>query len=78
MTTEIGPGDLKIMLSVWTDTKKSGVCADSMCRKGIKINDRYFLDFLLNRHFCYNCGVCLRYSRKRRFQRGAPLEQAEV
>jgi uncharacterized protein (DUF983 family) len=54
------------------------ICRNPKCGRGIRLFERYFLDTLWDRVYCHQCGLCLRYARKRAMGRGEPLEKAEI
>lgn len=53
-------------------------CWNGKCGKTIQLFERYFLDTLWDRVYCHQCGLCLRYARKKAIGRGDPVESAEI
>ena len=53
-------------------------CANAKCRKLVPEQELCFLDTLWDRIYCYACGLCLRFARKRAMQRGEPIEGVEA
>jgi hypothetical protein len=58
---------------VWAGGKTkvaSTVCSNPICRGVIKPGDEFFTDHLNGARYCSQCGVCLRFHRKKARQRG--------
>jgi len=53
-------------------------CWMKKCSRSIGVLEKYFLDTLWDRIYCYQCGLCLRYARKKAMERGEQIETAEV
>jgi heterodisulfide reductase subunit C len=53
-------------------------CHNKKCKRPIRLYERYYLDTLWDRVYCYQCGLCLRYARKKALERGEPIEMAEI
>ena len=53
-------------------------CFMAKCRRSIRQMELYFLDTLWDRIYCHQCGLCLRFARKRALKRGDTIESAEV
>lgn len=52
-------------------------CLNPKCfrkNKKIGVYEKYFLDTLWDRTYCHQCGLCLRFSRKRAISRGEAIE----
>lgn len=58
--------------------EKPLTCCLEKCNKKINIFDKYFLDTLWDRVYCHQCGICLRYARKKTLSRGEMIEKAEI
>lgn len=54
------------------------ICFFEMCRRPIRLLDKYFIDTLWDRVYCHQCGLCLRYARKKAMERGEPMESATI
>jgi hypothetical protein len=54
------------------------VCWMKKCGRNIAVLEKYFLDTLWDRIYCHQCGLCLRYARKKAMERGEQIETAEV
>lgn len=53
-------------------------CANEKCERMIMYLNRYCMDLLMERRYCHQCGVCLRYARKKALERGETIESAEI
>lgn len=67
----------KLIEVSYSDSVPSVCCFDK-CHRGINTLDKYFLDILHNKVYCHQCGICLRYARKKAAQRGEPIEKVEI
>lgn len=56
---------------------KKRKCADRLCKTKVKTGDDSFLDVAGNtpKVFCRQCGLCLRYARKKAAERGERAEE---
>ena len=53
-------------------------CFFDQCRRPIRLFDKYFIDVLWDRVYCHQCGLCLRYARKKALERGETVESARI
>ena len=53
-------------------------CWVERCRRPIRTMELYFLDVLWDRVYCHQCGLCVRFRRKRALKRGEHLEAVET
>lgn len=53
-------------------------CCSDKCKRGINILDKYFLDTFCDKIYCYQCGMCLRFSRRRALKRGEAIDSVEI
>lgn len=53
------------------------VCWNAKCARKIFMLSKYFLDTLWDRVYCHQCGLCLRYARKKAMERGERIEKVE-
>jgi len=53
-------------------------CFNVKCGRSIRLFELYFLDTLWDRVYCHQCGLCLRYARKKASERGEPIEKAGI
>jgi len=55
-------------------------CQDVICTRVVKSGQEYFMDILSGDPvtYCYDCGLCLRYARKKASQRGESIINATV
>jgi hypothetical protein len=51
-------------------------CGDDLCGIKLRRGDECFMDPLLKKIYCLQCGQCLRYARKKAAQRGEPIKEA--
>ena len=70
--------NLSKMSEVSHGDEKPVICWNPKCVKSIRLFERYFLDTLWDRVYCYQCGLCLRYARKKAVERGETIEKAEI
>ena len=54
------------------------VCWAKKCKRVIPLLAKYFLDTLWDRVYCHQCGLCLRYARKKAVERGEAIEKVEL
>jgi len=53
-------------------------CHLDRCRNSIQFQEPCFVDTLHGWIYCHQCGLCLRFARKRAQARGEPIENCEV
>jgi len=53
-------------------------CSNPKCRRIVLLLEPCFFDSLWDRIFCRQCGLCLRYARKKALQRGELIEGVEL
>jgi len=53
-------------------------CWVERCSHRIGAMELYFIDTLWDRVYCHQCGLCVRFRRKRALKRGEPLETVEA
>jgi Pyruvate/2-oxoacid:ferredoxin oxidoreductase delta subunit len=51
-------------------------CSTPNCPRKIPQFERYFFDAIFDKTYCNQCGLCLRYARKKAIQRGEPADSA--
>lgn len=54
------------------------LCANEQCRRPVRFLEKYFIDVLWDRVYCHQCGLCLRYARKKAMERGEAIESARI
>jgi hypothetical protein len=70
--------NLTKMSEVSHGDEKPIMCWNPKCGRPIRLFERYYLDTLWDRVYCHQCGLCLRYARKRAMERGEPVERGEI
>ena len=60
-----------------TASSTDGVnCSDLLCNNVINKGDRYFKNmFDAGKALCFQCGICIRYHRKKAAKRGENIEK---
>jgi len=66
------------MIEVSHSGKKPLMCKFDKCCRKINTLDAYFFDMLHDKEYCHQCGICLRYARKKAAERGESIEKVEI
>ena len=56
---------------IWFSDRASK-CANSKCGKSLSNGTEFYYDTDKEADYCFQCGVCLRYHRKKAVERGEP------